>query len=207
MAFTFSYVPKAVPTLGDLTDLIAYLTDEHTRISQAFRFAKQGLDALAASDLTNGTTGSGAVVLANTPTLITPVLGVATGTSLAATGLIKSSSASAGVGYATGAGSTVTQLTNKSTGVTINAVCGAITMNNAALNASTSVGFTVTNSAVAATDVVIVNISSGATAASYVVCVDAVAGGSFKVHLRNITAGNLSEAVVLNFAVIKAVAA
>jgi hypothetical protein len=37
---------------------------------------------LAASDLSNGTTGSGAVVLANTPTLITPVLGVATATSI-----------------------------------------------------------------------------------------------------------------------------
>lgn len=38
--------------------------------------------ALAAADLSNGVTGSGAVVLANTPTLITPVLGVATATSL-----------------------------------------------------------------------------------------------------------------------------
>lgn len=38
--------------------------------------------ALAASDLSNGVTGSGAVVLANTPTLITPVLGAATGTSV-----------------------------------------------------------------------------------------------------------------------------
>lgn len=37
---------------------------------------------LAASDLSNGNTGSGANVLANTPTLITPVLGAASGTSL-----------------------------------------------------------------------------------------------------------------------------
>lgn len=36
----------------------------------------------SAANLTNGTTGSGAVVLANTPTLITPVLGVATATSI-----------------------------------------------------------------------------------------------------------------------------
>lgn len=36
----------------------------------------------SASNLSNGVTGSGAVVLANTPTLITPVLGVATATSI-----------------------------------------------------------------------------------------------------------------------------
>lgn len=43
--------------------------------------------ALAAADLSNGVTGSGAVVLANTPTLITPVIGAATGTSVALTAL------------------------------------------------------------------------------------------------------------------------
>lgn len=37
---------------------------------------------IAASNLSNGTTGSGAIVLANTPTLITPVLGVATATTI-----------------------------------------------------------------------------------------------------------------------------
>jgi len=46
----------------------------------------------AASDLSNGTTGSGAVVLAGNPTMTTPVLGVATATSLrpAANGYISS---------------------------------------------------------------------------------------------------------------------
>ncbi len=37
---------------------------------------------LAASNLSNGTTGSGAVVLATSPTLVTPILGVATATTL-----------------------------------------------------------------------------------------------------------------------------
>lgn len=36
----------------------------------------------SAADLSNGTTGTGALVLANTPTLITPILGVATATSI-----------------------------------------------------------------------------------------------------------------------------
>lgn len=122
-----------------------------------------------------------------------------------ATTTIKSSGATSGIGYATGAGGTVTQLTSKSTGVTLNTICGQITMHNAALAASTSVGFTVTNSAVATTDVIIVNIDSGATVDSYITQVDTVSAGSFRIQLRNISAGSLSEAVVLNFAVIKAV--
>lgn len=44
---------------------------------------KTGAVTLAASDLTNGTSGTGAVVLANSPTLVTPALGIATATSLA----------------------------------------------------------------------------------------------------------------------------
>jgi hypothetical protein len=105
------------------------------------------------------------------------------------------------VGYSTGG--TVTQLTSKSTGVTLNKACGRITMNNAALGASTSVAFTLTNSAIAATDNVTVSIASGATAASYVVCVDAIAAGSCRIHVRNVSAGSLSEAIVLGFTVLK----
>lgn len=41
---------------------------------------------IAAANLLNGVTGTGAIVLANTPTLITPVLGAATGTSLVLSG-------------------------------------------------------------------------------------------------------------------------
>jgi hypothetical protein len=55
---------------------------------------------------------------------------------------IKSQGATQGIGYATGAGGTVTQATSKSTAVTLNTVTGAITMNNAALAAATIVSFT-----------------------------------------------------------------
>ena len=107
----------------------------------------------------------------------------------------------------TGAGGAVTQATSKSTGVTLNKVCGAITMNNAALGNNNSVSFTLTNSAIAATDVVAVSIKSGATAGGYLLLVDAVAAGSCQISLRNHSGGSLSEAVVISFAVIKAVAA
>ena len=115
--------------------------------------------------------------------------------------------ATGNIGFEAGAGGTVTQATSKSTGVTLNKSCGAITLNNAALAAATSVGFTLSNSAIAATDVIVANIKSGATADSYTLTVDAVAAGSCRISVRNVSAGSLGEALVLNFAVLKAVAA
>ena len=123
---------------------------------------------------------------------------------LVATGLTSNTN---GVGYATGAGGTVTQLTSKSTGVTLNEPCGAIIMNNAALAGSSLVSFVLTNSFIAATDVVVVGIKNGATVGAYGVTVSATAAGSCSISLHKQYAGSLSEAVVLNFAVIKAVAA
>lgn len=108
-----------------------------------------------------------------------------------------------GIGYDVGFGGAVTQLTSKSTGVTLNKLSGAITLHDAALAGTTSVGFVLTNSYIAATDIVLVNIKSGATANSYVTQVEAVSAGSCQIVLRNYTGGSLGEAVVLSFAVIK----
>lgn len=128
------------------------------------------------------------------------------GTALSVSGGIVETGAG-GVGYATGSGGTVTQATSKSTGVTLNKTNGTITMNAASLAATTSVSFVLTNSTIAATDVVNVAIKSGATLASYFTQVDATAAGSCTITLRNYTGGSLAEAVVLSFAVLKAVAA
>jgi hypothetical protein len=107
------------------------------------------------------------------------------------------------MGYAAAAQGTVTQATNKSTGVTLNRSAGQITMNNAALGATTNVAFTLTNSTISAKDVVIVNVAGGTAATdSYNCWVSGHAAGSCTIVLRNITGGSLSEAVVLNFAVI-----
>lgn len=97
----------------------------------------------------------------------------------------------------------VTQGTSKSTGVTCSSSSGTITMHNASLSAAAEVGFTVTNTHVVAGDVIALSIKSGATADSYVATVDAVAAGSFRVSLSNVSAGSLGEAVVLNFKVVK----
>jgi len=127
------------------------------------------------------------------------------GTTITAFDLSRPLLASAGnaIGYATGSGGTVTQATDKSTGVTLNKRCGQITMNNASLSAAAEVSFTLTNSTIAATDVVYVCIASGATAGAYNVQCDAVAAGSCRISVGNMSSGSLSEAIVLNFVVIK----
>ena len=136
------------------------------------------------------------------PTLTAPVIGAATGTSLAATGAI-TSSGTAGVGYATGAGGAVTQITSRTTGVTLNKTTGAITLVSAA-GSATAATFTVTNSTVAATDVIILNQKSGTDL--YDLMVTAVAAGSFNISFRT-TGGTTTEQPVFNFAVIKGVTA
>ena len=109
-------------------------------------------------------------------------------------------------GYITGEGGTVTQATSKATAVTLNKKCGQITMNAAALAADTTVTFVLTNSTIAVTDLLVLNHVSGGTAGSYLLNAQAAAG-SASINVRNVTAGSLSEAIVIGFAVIKAVIA
>ena len=109
-------------------------------------------------------------------------------------------------GYVTGDGGAVTQSTSKSTGVTLSKKCGQITLNGAALAADTTVSFTLTNTTVAATDIIVLNHVSGGTAGSYLLNAQAAAG-SASINVRNITSGSLSEAIVIGFAVVKAVTA
>ena len=109
-------------------------------------------------------------------------------------------------GYITGEGGTVAQATSKATAVTLNKKCGQITMNAAALAAATTVTFVLTNSTIAATDLLVLNHVSGGTAGSYLLNAQCGAG-SVSINVRNVTAGSLSEAIVIGFAVIKAVIA
>ena len=106
------------------------------------------------------------------------------------------------LGYTKGAGSTVTQATSRTTGVTINALTGQITLFFAA-GSTTYATFTVTNSQVAATDVISISQVSGSNL--YITLVTAVAAGSFNVSVAT-TGGTTSEAPVFNFIVIKGAA-
>ena len=110
------------------------------------------------------------------------------------------------LGYTAAAQGTVTQLTSKSTPVTLNESAGQITMNNASLAAQTNVAFVLNNSLLSAKDVLVVNVAGGTAATtSYNCWVSGHAAGSCTIVLRNIEAAGspaLTEAVVLNFAII-----
>lgn len=111
-----------------------------------------------------------------------------------------------GIGYQTGAGLAVTQITNRSTGVTINAITGQITGINTSLAAGADATFVVTNSACAIQDVVILSVQSGPTANTSIFTVSAVAAGSFSIRIKNVSAATADTgAPILNFAIIKAV--
>ena len=108
-----------------------------------------------------------------------------------------------GLGYGTGSGGAVTQLTSRTTGVTLSKPSGAITMFSAAGSIAAAT-FTVTNTLVAATDTIILNQKSGTNL--YVLLVTAVAAGSFNVTFYT-TGGIATDAPVINFSLIKGVTA
>jgi hypothetical protein len=110
------------------------------------------------------------------------------------------------LGYTANAQGSVTQLTDKTTAVTLNKSAGRITMNNAALGATTNVSFTLNNSLISVNDVLILTVSGGnATAATYNCFVNSLAAGTASITLRNISAGSLSEAIIVNFALLHCV--
>lgn len=123
------------------------------------------------------------------------------GGNFACTGAIRSSSATAGVGYATGAGGTQTQTTSRTTGVTLNTVCGNITLFSAA-GSTTPATFTVSNSAVASTDNIVLQQVSGTDL--YDLSVSAINAGSFNITF-NTKSGTTSEQPVFRFTVLKGV--
>ena len=109
------------------------------------------------------------------------------------------------LGYTAAGQGTVTQATSKSTAVTLNKPAGQITMNNAALGATTNVTFTLNNTYISANDILILNVGSGATAGAYNCWVSGLSAGAATITVRNISASPLSEAVVINFALIHCV--
>jgi len=115
--------------------------------------------------------------------------------------------ATAGFGFGVGAGSTGTQATNKSTAVAMGKACrtGTITMNSAQLNAATIVSFNVTSLACAAGDIMICTHHSTGTFGAYTIAGRCTGTNTATISVRNNTAGNLSEAIVINFVILSAV--
>ena len=109
----------------------------------------------------------------------------------------------AGLGYPSGSGGVVTQLVSKSTPVTVNTLCGQITTSAAALDKSARVAFVVNDTLVGPWDVPIVAIANAPTPNIYRAGVTAVGSGAFTITLENLTGTLQSQAVLINFAVLK----
>lgn len=107
----------------------------------------------------------------------------------------------AGVGYSSGAA--ITQGTSRTTGVTISAYAGAITL-FAAAGSTTPASFTVTNTKVNATDTIVLSVKSSTTNL-YEVFVTAVAAGSFQITFFT-TGGTTSDSPVISYAVVRSAA-
>jgi hypothetical protein len=195
-------------TAAALTDVFAIVqSDNVTRqITNALIFNAPTITSPSLVTPALGTPASGNLSnCTGGPVLTTPSIGVATGTSLSTTGNQVISGAGK-QGYAAGSGGVVTQATSKATGVTLSKATGQITLNAAALAADTTVSFVLTNTLIEANDILVMNHISGGTAGSYLLNAQSAAG-SASINVRNITTGSLSEAIVIAFAVIKAVIA
>lgn len=127
--------------------------------------------------------------------------------SICTTGFLRVKSASGAIGYATGAGGAVTQGTNSATAVVLNTPSGQVTTVALTTAAGAEEVFTLTNSKIAATDTVSVG-TTYAGAGTPTVSVKGIAAGSCVIVITNLHASNaLNAAMVINFNVIKGVAA
>jgi len=111
-----------------------------------------------------------------------------------------------GLGYGTGAGGSVTQLTSKATAVTLNRPSGSITTNNSSLASNASSNFLLNNTLITTTDVVVCNVAGNAGNHRAEVINTALSGGGVTFRITNISAGALGDAVVIAFTVIKGAA-
>lgn len=163
---------------GDPTTALGAATKQYVDTADALKVAKAG-DTMTGALVVNSTIASNSTILAN--------------------------GSSSKIGYNTGAGGSITQgAGSKANSVTLNRPTGIIVTDNAALNANTAVTFNLSNSVIEATDIVVVSHISGGTLGSYNFAV-APAAGNANITIRNITAGNLSEALTLRFIVLKSV--
>jgi len=102
-----------------------------------------------------------------------------------------------------GTNSTVTQQTNLSTAVTINAASGKITTVSSTLGSNGEQQFTVNNNTVLTTSTILVTVEYPSASAGYpLASISAVANGSFSVDIKNISSSALNAAMKIHFLVI-----
>lgn len=105
------------------------------------------------------------------------------------------------MGYGTGAGGTVTQVTSKATAVTLNKPSGTVTMHNAALAAGASVLFMLNNTFFGSNDVAVL---TGMSWSIFYRVETANSGtGSIGIRVTNTDSVSRSDPLVIGFAIIK----
>ena len=159
-------------------------------------------------------TGTGSNVLSDGPTITGGALNGTVGATTPSTGAFTTVTASTsvlsngagGIGYSTGAGVAVTQLTSRTTPAptTGNKMSGSITLFSAAGVAGWTT-FTVPNTAVAITDTIILTVRGNTN--TYVAAASTIiAGTSFAISF-NAVAGVAVDAPTINFNIIRGVSA
>lgn len=110
---------------------------------------------------------------------------------------------SGALGYGAGAGGIVTQLTSKSTAVTLNKPTGAIIMNNAALAQNIKVSFLLYNSIIGPYDNIHITVTSGSSVLSQYEARGRCSGGVAEIVVSHTYEGTIGESIKLTFTVLK----
>ena len=177
------------PLAGGMTSLYNWLDTSSLYIwagaSQKTGIHINGQTSAGGSKVTIRTSGQDTVVVDNNGNLLL-------------------TSGTGAIGYGEGAGGTVTQLTSKSTAVTLNKPSGQITMSNAALAAGASVLFNLSNSLAGFyTDNAKVSVSGGVVNGGNYRVDCAIGSGFIQIYVTNVSGVALSEAIQINFTLLK----
>lgn len=219
LVFRLARGTAAAPTAVQSGDILARITgsgfgNANGYVLAAGNIGTLGIDFVSLENYTTAAAGSALKFYTSPIGAVSKTLSanitanVSTFPSVSATGNVVStgnifSAGNGTVGYNAGSGGTVSQTGNKSGGVTLNKPSGQITMQNTALGSDTSVSFTLTNSTISTNDLLLLNIVGGvATPGTYNLDANCTTGSAV-ITVRNITAGSLSEAIVLRYAVIR----
>lgn len=118
--------------------------------------------------------------------------------------------ATTSIGYPVGTGGAVTQLTSRTTGVTLDKITGEITLIAGTISGHDADEFTLTNSTIAVNDVLVLGIKSGCAAGTrkyYQVHVVSVSAGSCVISVGNIDNATIpaagTDSPVIQFVVLK----
>ncbi|MGJ0505601.1 MAG: hypothetical protein ACR652_00415 [Methylocystis sp.] len=188
--------PTAIQSGDDLGEL--EFAGYYTTGGAAFSTKSVNLRAEATQNWTSTTLGSRLVAQVTPNGSATPVdsLWLEQDSSLRVKGAL---------GYQTGvgAGGTVTQATNKATGVTLNAPTGEIVLaatGTTLYNTYSNTSFVLTNSFIGANDTVVVSHKAGGTSGAYWFGTRVSAGA---VVISVFSAVSLAEAITIQFSIIK----